>query len=89
MNVFLTGATGFIGSAIVPELMQSQMTGERLAAEALGLLRDDAARARMRAASVPISRISRNQVKPCACSRIAAELPASGQPPGFKLRTAP
>jgi lipid-A-disaccharide synthase len=35
--------------AIVPELMQSQMTGERLAAEALGLLRDDAARARMRA----------------------------------------
>ena len=35
--------------AIVPELMQSQMTGERLAAEALELLRDDAARARMRA----------------------------------------
>ena len=35
--------------AIVPELMQSQMTGERLAAEALALLRDDAACARMRA----------------------------------------
>lgn len=34
--------------AIVPELMQSQMNGERLAAEALALLRDEAARARMR-----------------------------------------
>ena len=36
------------GRAVVPELMQSRMTGERLAAEALRLLRDDAARARMR-----------------------------------------
>jgi lipid-A-disaccharide synthase len=35
--------------AIVPELMQSQLTGERLAGEALRLLRDDAARGRMRA----------------------------------------
>lgn len=37
------------GRGVVPELMQSQMTGERLAAEATKLLRDETARARMRA----------------------------------------
>lgn len=37
------------GRAIVPELMQSQMTGANLAAEAQRLLRDDAARSQMRA----------------------------------------
>ncbi len=37
------------GRAIVPELMQSQMTGANLAAEARRLLRDDAARSQMRA----------------------------------------
>lgn len=37
------------GRAIVPELMQSQMTGARLAAEARRLLDDHAARAQMRA----------------------------------------
>jgi lipid-A-disaccharide synthase len=37
------------GRAVVPELMQSQMTGERLAAEAARLLRDPAALDRMRA----------------------------------------
>lgn len=37
------------GRGVVPELMQSQMTGERLAAEATKLLRDEAARDRMRA----------------------------------------
>jgi lipid-A-disaccharide synthase len=33
---------------IVPELMQAQMTGERLAANALWLLRDESARRQMR-----------------------------------------
>lgn len=37
------------GRAVVPELMQSQLTGERLAAEAQRLLRDEDARAEMRA----------------------------------------
>ena len=37
------------GRAVVPEFMQSQMTGERLAAESQRLLRDDAALCRMRA----------------------------------------
>jgi lipid-A-disaccharide synthase len=37
------------GRAVVPELMQSQLTGERLAAEAQRLLGDDGARAQMRA----------------------------------------
>jgi lipid-A-disaccharide synthase len=36
------------GRTVVPELMQSRMTGENLAAEALRLLRDDTARARQR-----------------------------------------
>lgn len=36
------------GRAIVPELMQNEMSGERLAAEALRLLSDPAARDRMR-----------------------------------------
>jgi lipid-A-disaccharide synthase len=37
------------GRAVVPELMQSQLTGVRLAAEAQRLLRDDGARDQMRA----------------------------------------
>jgi lipid-A-disaccharide synthase len=37
------------GRAVVPELMQSEMTGERIAAEARHLLTDEAARARMKA----------------------------------------
>ena len=37
------------GRAVVPELMQSNLTGERLAAEAQRLLGDDGARAQMRA----------------------------------------
>jgi lipid-A-disaccharide synthase len=36
------------GRAIVPELMQGEMTGERLAEHALRLLRDDRARGEMR-----------------------------------------
>jgi lipid-A-disaccharide synthase len=36
------------GRAIVPELIQNEMTGERLAAEALRLLNDSAARDEMR-----------------------------------------
>jgi lipid-A-disaccharide synthase len=36
------------GRAVVPELMQNEMSGERLAAEALRLLDDPAARNRMR-----------------------------------------
>jgi lipid-A-disaccharide synthase len=37
------------GRAVVPELMQSNLTGERLAAEAQRLLGDEFARTRMRA----------------------------------------
>jgi lipid-A-disaccharide synthase len=37
------------GRAVVPELMQSDLTGERLAAEAHRLLRDGGACAQMRA----------------------------------------
>jgi lipid-A-disaccharide synthase len=35
------------GRQVVPELMQGQMTGRRIAAEALRLLRDSSERARM------------------------------------------
>ena len=44
------------GRAIVPELMQRELTGERLAANALWLLRDDASRARMRQDLAEVSR---------------------------------
>ena len=44
------------GRAVVPELMQSQMTGERLAANALWLLRDQDARAQMRADLAEVTR---------------------------------
>ena len=37
------------GRRVVPELIQNQMTAERLAAEALALLGDEAARKNMRA----------------------------------------
>jgi lipid-A-disaccharide synthase len=42
--------------AVVPELMQSQMTGERLAAEASRLLRDEASRERMRGDLAEVAR---------------------------------
>jgi len=44
------------GRAVVPELMQSALTGERLAAEAGRLLRDETARARMRADLAEVAR---------------------------------
>jgi lipid-A-disaccharide synthase len=44
------------GRAVVPELMQGAMTGERLAAEAMQLLRDDGRRLRMRDELAEVSR---------------------------------
>jgi lipid-A-disaccharide synthase len=44
------------GRAVVPELMQGAMTGERLAAEAMQLLRDDGRRLRMREDLAEVSR---------------------------------
>ncbi len=44
------------GRAIVPELMQSCMTGERIAAEALRLLRDAAAQEKMKAGLAEVRR---------------------------------
>jgi lipid-A-disaccharide synthase len=44
------------GRAVVPELMQSQMTGERVAAEARRLLQDKTARHRMRADLAEVAR---------------------------------
>src|SRR5579864_3297369 len=44
------------GRAVVPELMQSQMTGERLAANALWLLRDQGACTQMRADLAEVAR---------------------------------
>jgi lipid-A-disaccharide synthase len=46
---FLSMVNLVAGRQIVPELIQGEMTGERIAAEAIRLLDDDAARSRMRA----------------------------------------
>lgn len=46
---FLSMVNLVAGREIVPELIQGEMTGERIAAEAIRLLDDDAARSRMRA----------------------------------------
>ena len=46
---FLSMVNLVAGRKIVPELIQDEMTGERIAAEAVRLLEDDAARAQMRA----------------------------------------
>jgi lipid-A-disaccharide synthase len=46
---FYTMVNLIAGRAVVPELMQSRMTGEAIAHEARRLLTDDAARARMKA----------------------------------------
>jgi lipid-A-disaccharide synthase len=45
---FLSMVNLIAGLRIVPELMQAEMTGERIAAEAFRLMEDDAARAAMR-----------------------------------------
>jgi len=45
------------GRRIVPELIQPEMTGERIAAEALRLLEDEAARAQMRAGLAETARL--------------------------------
>ncbi len=46
---FLSMVNLVAGREIAPELIQGQMTGERIAAEAIRLLDDDAARSQMRA----------------------------------------
>jgi len=54
------------GRAVVPELMQSNLTGERLAAEAHRLLRDDAARAQMRSDLAEVAARLASQTSPMA-----------------------
>jgi lipid-A-disaccharide synthase len=53
-----------LGRRIVPELMQTAMRGERLAAEALQLLRDGAGRERMRGDLAEVSRLLSGEGRP-------------------------
>lgn len=54
------------GRAVVPELMQSNFTGEKLAAEAHRLLHDEAARAQMRAGLAEVAARLHPQTGPMA-----------------------
>jgi lipid-A-disaccharide synthase len=68
------------GRAVVPELMQSNFTGERLAAEARRLLRDDGARAQMRTDLAEVAARLSGPVRPMTrASAIIQEL-MEGQP---------
>jgi lipid-A-disaccharide synthase len=68
------------GRGVVPELMQSQMTGERLAAEATKLLRDETARARMRADLAEVARKLSGAGQPMARASAIIQDLMEGQP---------
>jgi lipid-A-disaccharide synthase len=63
------------GRAVVPELMQSQMTGERIADEGLRLLRDASARDRMKAGLAEVrARLSGGEGAPRRAAAIVQEI---------------
>jgi lipid-A-disaccharide synthase len=63
------------GRAVVPELMQSQMTGERIAAEARKLLADEGARAAMRAGLAEVrARLAGGEAAPERAAAIVQEI---------------
>jgi len=68
------------GRAVVPELMQSQMTGERLAAQALRLLRDPAALDRMRADLADVARRLSGEGRPMSRASAIIQDLMEGQP---------
>ena len=63
------------GRAVVPELMQNEMTGERIAAEARRLLVDDAARATMKAGLAEVrARLAGGEAAPRRAAAIVQEI---------------
>jgi len=63
------------GRAVVPELMQSEMTGERIAAEARRLLTDQAARDRMKAGLAEVrDKLSGGEGAPQRAAAIVQEI---------------
>lgn len=68
------------GRAVVPELMQSEMTGERLAGEALRLLRDPAALSHMRAELAEVARRLSGEDRPMLRAASIIQDLMEGQP---------
>jgi lipid-A-disaccharide synthase len=68
------------GRAVVPELMQSNCTGERLAAAAQRLLRDDGARAQMRKDLAEVAARLSTQSNPMAGAAAIIQEIMEGQP---------
>jgi lipid-A-disaccharide synthase len=63
------------GRAVAPELMQSEMTGERIAAEARRLLTDQAARDRMKADLAEVrDKLSGGEAAPQRAAAIIQEI---------------
>ena len=78
---FYTMVNLVAGRRVVPELIQNEMTGERLAAEALALLESEPARAEMRAGLAEVAQRLASHGDPLeeSARRVAASVLVDGE----------